>query len=268
MTLRLLLIIIWLLLGLVYWYAASCCCQNEIDTSLVIVNEPCQEIFPLYSKWSDQAVYSSKMDWSYLRDSLENGLKPNEKILITGLYSEREDKRTSEKDLGIARAINLIEQMGMDTTLVQSASRKLRNNKWKDSTCSFKAIEIKYVISTDKIKEIADRTIIYFPYNSTRKLNDNEVEEYLDGVISKFQQEDRIEIIGHTDAQGTPESNLLLGIARANVIRDYLLSKGIKANRIITDTKGHTNPIGDNDTQEGRAQNRRTELRILKADNQ
>ncbi|MEM9211960.1 MAG: OmpA family protein, partial [Pseudomonadota bacterium] len=63
---------------------------------------------------------------------------------------------------------------------------------------------------------------------------------------------------GHTDSDGDAAANLQLSEARANAVRDALLSRGIPATRVTATGFGETNPIASNDTAEGRAQNRRT----------
>lgn len=73
-----------------------------------------------------------------------------------------------------------------------------------------------------------------------------------------------IEIAGHTDDVGADKANLLLSENRAKAVRQYLLSKGIAPNRVKAKGYGETEPVAKNDTPEGRAKNRRTEVRILK----
>ncbi|MBK8495083.1 MAG: OmpA family protein [Chitinophagaceae bacterium] len=76
-------------------------------------------------------------------------------------------------------------------------------------------------------------------------------------------EDERIELQGHTDNVGSAKSNMVLSEARANTVRDYLLSKGIDPNRVIAKGYGLTVPVASNNTEEGRAQNRRTEVKIL-----
>ena len=72
-----------------------------------------------------------------------------------------------------------------------------------------------------------------------------------------------VEIGGHTDNVGDNYSNQKLSEARANVVRTYLLEKGIAPGRITAVGYGETRPVASNDTPEGRQQNRRTEVKIL-----
>lgn len=73
-----------------------------------------------------------------------------------------------------------------------------------------------------------------------------------------------IEISGHTDNVGKPESNLKLSQDRANSVRAYLIKKGIAENRILAKGYGDTQPIDSNDTEAGKQKNRRTEVRVIK----
>lgn len=72
-----------------------------------------------------------------------------------------------------------------------------------------------------------------------------------------------IQLNGHTDNVGKPEDNLVLSNARAKAVMDYLISKGINANRLKFKGFGETKPIYSNETKSGRARNRRTEFEVL-----
>lgn len=70
----------------------------------------------------------------------------------------------------------------------------------------------------------------------------------------------KIEVAGHTDSRGSEEYNMNLSQRRAETVRDYLISKGVAADRLTATGHGKSNPIADNKTEEGRFQNRRVEL--------
>lgn len=70
----------------------------------------------------------------------------------------------------------------------------------------------------------------------------------------------QVAIIGHTDSTGSDAINNPLSFDRANATRDYLVSRGVAASRIATDGRGSREPIADNSTAAGRAQNRRVEI--------
>lgn len=87
----------------------------------------------------------------------------------------------------------------------------------------------------------------------------------LDELVTYLLRKDdeRIEIGGHTDNIGTPARNQKLSQERAQSIVNYLISKGIGAERVIAKGYGATDPIAENNTEEGRQRNRRTEVKIL-----
>ncbi|MEX0636653.1 MAG: OmpA family protein [Ferruginibacter sp.] len=75
--------------------------------------------------------------------------------------------------------------------------------------------------------------------------------------------DDRIEIGGHTDNVGTAVNNLKLSMERATAVMNYMISKGIDPSRLEAKGYGMLVPIESNKTNEGKAQNRRTEVKIL-----
>jgi len=73
----------------------------------------------------------------------------------------------------------------------------------------------------------------------------------------------RVEIGGHTDNIGSDNTNKTLALKRANAVKNYLVARGISANRLTVTGYGETKPIADNKTAEGRAMNRRIEFKVL-----
>lgn len=73
-----------------------------------------------------------------------------------------------------------------------------------------------------------------------------------------------IEIAGHTDSKGADDYNLNLSQGRAQAVVDYITSEGIESFRLIAKGYGETVPLETNDTEEGRAVNRRVEFTVLK----
>jgi len=69
-------------------------------------------------------------------------------------------------------------------------------------------------------------------------------------------------VAGHTDSVGDREYNIELSQRRADVVVDYLVGKGVEADRLTAIGFGYSQPVADNSTDEGRAQNRRIEFRV------
>lgn len=83
------------------------------------------------------------------------------------------------------------------------------------------------------------------------------VSEYL-----KLNEAVKLEVGGHTDSMGTVEYNKTLSEQRAKSVVDYLVGKGVAASRLTAVGYGKQHPVATNDTEEGRAQNRRIEFKV------
>ena len=86
----------------------------------------------------------------------------------------------------------------------------------------------------------------------------------LDEVVKLLKDDETlmIDVDGHTDAQGSDESNQVLSDNRAGAVKNYLVSKGITESRLKSAGYGETKPVADNTTAAGRAKNRRTEMTV------
>jgi len=86
----------------------------------------------------------------------------------------------------------------------------------------------------------------------------------LDDLADKLKAVDLelVLVVGHTDSVGSDAYNERLSLRRANAVRNYLVTKGIDAKRIRTEGRGETQSIADNNTEDGRARNRRVEVQI------
>jgi OOP family OmpA-OmpF porin len=69
--------------------------------------------------------------------------------------------------------------------------------------------------------------------------------------------------VGNTDSVGSDAYNMALGQRRAQSVKAYLVSKGVDGSRIYTESKGKSNPVASNATEEGRAKNRRTDIEVV-----
>ena len=88
----------------------------------------------------------------------------------------------------------------------------------------------------------------------------------LDRVVALLNEypDYRLRITGYTDDSGTPEYNQWLSERRAKAVNDYLLEKGIAAGRMTYRGAGASNPVGDNETAEGRSRNRRVTFELYR----
>ena len=90
--------------------------------------------------------------------------------------------------------------------------------------------------------------------------------ELLRNVKDYAEQNDfKLTIIGHTDSKGSDEYNMALGMRRAIAVRDKLLEFGLDPARILgVESRGESEPIAPNDTEQGRFENRRIEFKATK----
>jgi outer membrane protein OmpA-like peptidoglycan-associated protein/tetratricopeptide (TPR) repeat protein len=104
---------------------------------------------------------------------------------------------------------------------------------------------------------------IFFDINKYELKPESQVE--LDNLVQLLKDNPalKIQINGHTDNVGKPADNLVLSDNRAKSVVQYLTSKGIDAKRLSFRGYGDTQPVSDNKTEESRAENRRTELKVV-----
>lgn len=84
----------------------------------------------------------------------------------------------------------------------------------------------------------------------------------MDICAAQGNEEWKIEIGGHTDYTGSDAYNQTLSQKRASAVRAYLISQGISAERLTAKGYGEAKPIASNETEEGKAENRRVEFKI------
>jgi outer membrane protein OmpA-like peptidoglycan-associated protein len=70
-------------------------------------------------------------------------------------------------------------------------------------------------------------------------------------------------VVGHTADIGLPDAQQELSVRRAGTVVDELTARGIDADRLLFEGRGGTEPVASNDTETGRAQNRRVEILVL-----
>lgn len=104
---------------------------------------------------------------------------------------------------------------------------------------------------------------LYFATNETTILPESEpsLQDLYD--LLSDNPKIRIRIIGHTDNVGKAQANQILSEGRANSVRDNMIQRGIDPSRIEAEGRGMSQPIDTNDTEEGRANNRRVEFVVL-----
>lgn len=116
--------------------------------------------------------------------------------------------------------------------------------------------------SDQKILDDAVHSIHFEFSSATLKPISIPVLDQVKSVLDKYPNY-KLSITGHTDNVGDASQNEVLSLKRANTCYKYLLSKGISRDRLVVKGLGEAEPIADNDTESGRAVNRRVEFEIL-----
>ena len=113
---------------------------------------------------------------------------------------------------------------------------------------------------------VADTQMTAVPHirGLSRELRDDALESLVEVVDLLQSEPDKlIRIEGHTDSTGNEEANLRISQQRADAVLEALVSLGVEADRVTSIGMGQDFPIASNDTEEGRAQNRRVDVILL-----
>lgn len=124
------------------------------------------------------------------------------------------------------------------------------------------------------VTRVGDEIILNMPSNITFDVDEANIKpnfyDVLNSVAIVLDEYDKtlVDVIGHTDSTGSAEYNIDLSLRRAQSVAEYLASQGVDRRRLLVKGYGEERPIASNDTPEGRALNRRVEIRIspLRAD--
>lgn len=117
-----------------------------------------------------------------------------------------------------------------------------------------------------EIKPVAPEMLrIYFEFDKSSFVIDSLLSAFFDasGSYLNRQTESGLFIVGHTDSIGSIEYNLGLGYRRAQNIKEYFVREGMAGTKITTVSKGEEEPVADNGTEKGRAENRRASISII-----
>ncbi len=203
---------------------------------------------------------STALEFNKLSSHLSSGLRTTN---ITGLYTSEESEQ-----IGLARAEKiktlLVSKGGIDSLITTSA--ELDNQLIINKNKVYGAINFSFNQNELKAKELlVSGTAVHFISGSNDLEMTDEITTYMTNLEEYFKQEthtERILLVGHTDATGDRLANIALSKQRAEDVKTNLVAHGISADIIDTEGKGPDVPTADNSTEEGKAQNRRVEIRI------
>ncbi len=205
-----------------------------------------------------------------IKDSIFNYLNSHQdkELLVKTNYLASEIN--NETNWGVLRAEflkNILVKSGINKDRI--VTEVLVSDFKYDSNGNYnKAISLIFRdISKEHLKEIeegiANKTL-YSNFGQVEFKPDRTLQGYtfsLKNYLEKYPNK-IISIVGHTDNVGSKKSNYNLGLKRAKQVKDYLVSEGINAKFIKAKSNGETTPINTNNSEEGRALNRRIQITI------
>lgn len=237
--------------------------ENSQSTPPDPVVNPSEVSSPLVIRWGAVNVDTSE-GWSRMVAQISEKTEVNKVLEISAPYQLREIDEVGSSDVGVKRALAIkhllagsIDTAGMVVRgeVVQSIS--------PDSVYVFEDVSFRWITNNEQVKELTDGALIYFPYKSDERIDDPTITNYLKELAgSLIAGDDTVEVIGHTDDKGSAGYNLKLGQERADAIKGALVDLGVPAERIIATSKGESEPLAPNISEENKAKNRRTEIKI------
>jgi outer membrane protein OmpA-like peptidoglycan-associated protein len=217
----------------------------------------------------NSATILNKNEFNHLIDSISTYLKSNYnlKLLITGLYSETENN-SSNSNLGLLRAHNLKNDILKYVSKYQLKTEgELTNLTFVSDTLN-QSVNLKFIHNSQSIIDSIENTIkskrLYISFKNNKLISNKSLENYaplLKQYIKNYPTK-TIYITGHTDNKGYYQNNVIIGLNRAKMVKEYFKSNGINPIKMIPLSKGESEPIANKDTEEGKLKNRRIEIQI------
>ncbi len=199
---------------------------------------------------------------------------PERSLTITGVYGKDEKNSSAFENLGIARANNIkqvLTKMGVSASQLATAGTLLgagytfKDVMYNGVNFSFdKAADFSGRLAAIKSRLLGKPLTLYFPsgkqevnLSAQQRKDFSDMVFYLDNVAKSS-----LEVSGHTDNVGNAAGNKRLSRKRAEFVRDYLVGNGLSRNRLSANGFGPDKPIASNDTDDGKAKNRRVEVTL------
>ena len=193
-----------------------------------------------------------------VKDSILGGNADDKILEITGYYFQDEDE-----SVGLARAASAAKLLGLPEDKVRLKAEQVSGNgtgKERFSSADFNWVPVK----REAVEETLGGATIRFPYNSSIKDADPSIDVYLDRLAEELKKTGKkVTLTGHTDSDGEVDANMRLGRQRARMIRQILRDKGVSRNQITIESRGEAEPVDTNETEDGKHNNRRVEVRII-----
>lgn len=199
---------------------------------------------------------------------------PTRKLTLKGYYKSSENNTTQWPNLGVARAEEIKKYLvskGVPATLLTTVG-ELRDDLPTSGNVVSEAIEFEFIDQAEvneksladaqKFNDIFKSLDLYFPTGSADYIKTADNEKFL-AEAKKFLKDNKdkqLLLTGHTDNTGTVEGNIQLSKERAEQVKAMFMKAGIAAEQLVTDSKGQSSPKASNNTEAGKAANRRVSI--------
>lgn len=268
-------LLVWVWFAPYLWYpcwqevfCVECIAKDSTETTAIA---PVPEDTPgaLSFRWENPSPVQGE-GFDALKSGVLASMTADNILEITGLYYDGEAAPEGFDNMGFARAAEvrkLFPEVPDDRIALKA--RLLTENAEMARTRYFDGASFSWLEPEKQEKEsveaLDDRVIVRFPYNSTAKISDAAIDEYLQKLAARVKTTgEKITLTGHTDNTGGEDYNYQLGLDRAKAIYSLLVDKGVPADQMSVDSKGKTQAVASNNTEAGKAENRRVEVRLLK----
>ncbi len=221
-------------------------------------------MFELYKEARPNEIIIIK---GQIKDNLDNSVSGNALVEINYPDQSKAFAAVDSASGEFVAAVNLNKTKGQDILVnVKKDGYAFSSQLIKiDTNASFYNPPANIDLITDSVKPGKSFIINNLYY----KTNSAEIEDASKKVLIKFAEylkenpKLKIEIRGHTDNTGNPKDNEALSLNRAYSVKEFIEKQGVEGKRIIAKGFGASMPIATNNTEEGKAKNRRTEFYIL-----
>lgn len=228
------------------WYKETVLCCETPTVSRGVLSFDCNTDAPITTE-----------GWTQKKEEILASTAANKKLLIVAPFFDGETK-----ELAFARASKI-----KDLFVDKLTADQIELGTYAAGNCEASFSDVyhktlfKWVVRNEHIVEHHDKAVIYFEYDKTKEIDVVHVVEYLTNLVAELKVSgESVNIVGHTDKDGDSAYNYNLGLERAEHIKAFLVQKGLDPAKIITDSKGETQPIADGSTEEGKKKNRRAEI--------
>ena len=145
---------------------------------------------------------------------------------------------------------------------INSTDQKTETMGSKEADSKAISLELTGAVLEDSIQP----SVLYFPHFTAEPVVKQDAKNYLDEIASwmKKDENNKVNLTGHTDSVGSKQSNLALGIRRVMVIRELLINRGSPMSQIEVMSRGESQPLASNKTEAGRFKNRRVAVEPIK----